>query len=59
MEEGLVHEGVALETLGDPAKTIEPSKAAFDHPTVAGKFPVGTRTVFEFPVIRARRNGML
>ncbi len=51
MEQGLVHEGVTFEALGDAAKAIEPGKEAFDHPAVTGKFPVGAGTVFEFSVI--------
>ncbi len=46
MEEGLVHEGVTLEALGDAAKAVQPGKKTFDHPAVAGKFPVGAGTVF-------------
>jgi hypothetical protein len=52
MEQSLVHEGITLETLGEAAKTIEPSEKAFDHPAVARKFPVGVGAVFEFSVIR-------
>jgi hypothetical protein len=51
VEQGLVHEGVTLKALGDAAKAIEPGKEAFHHPAVAGKFPVGVGTVFEFSVI--------
>jgi hypothetical protein len=51
MEESLVHEGVTLKALGDATKAVEPGKKALDHPTIAGKFPVGARTVFEFSVI--------
>ena len=57
MEQGLVHEGVTLEALGDTAKTVEPGKEAFDHPAVAGKFPVGMGTIFEFSVIRRSPQG--
>jgi len=51
VEQSLVHEGVTLEALGDAAKAVEPGKEPFNHPTVAGKFPMGVGTVFEFSVI--------
>jgi hypothetical protein len=51
MEEGLVHEGVTLETLGDAAKAVEPGKEPLHHPAIAGEFPVGVGTVLEFSVI--------
>ena len=51
MEQGLVHEGVTLETLGDSAKAIEPGEEPFHDPTVAGKLSVGVGAVFEFSVI--------
>ena len=57
MEESLIHEGVTLEALSDAAKTIEPGKEPFHHPTIAGKFPVGVGAVFEFSVIRRSSQG--
>jgi len=57
MEQGLVHEGVTLEALGDTAKTIEPGKEPLHHPAIAGEFPVGVGTVFEFSVIRRPPQG--
>jgi hypothetical protein len=53
VQESLVHEGVALKALGNAAKPVKPGKEALDHPTVAGKFPVGVRPVFEFSVMRS------
>jgi hypothetical protein len=50
VEQGLVHEGVTLEALGDATKTVEPGKEPLHHPAVAGKFPVRVRAVFEFSV---------
>jgi hypothetical protein len=52
MEEGLVHEGVTLEALGDATKAVEPGKEPFHHPTVAGEFLVGVGSVFEFSPVR-------
>ena len=57
MKESLIHEGVALEALGDAAKTVEPGKEPFHHPTIAGKFSMGARAVFEFSVIRRSPQG--
>jgi hypothetical protein len=57
MEQGLVHEGVTLEALGDAAKSIEPGKEPFHHPAVAGKFPVSVGSVFEVSVLRRSSQG--
>ena len=57
MEQSLIHKGVALEALGDAAKAIEPGKEPFDHPAIAGKFPMGVGTVFEFSLIGCSPQG--
>ena len=57
VKQGLVHEGVTLEALGDAAKAVEPGKEPFHHPTIAGRFPVGVGAVFEFSVIRRSPQG--
>ena len=57
MEKSLVHECVTLETLGEAAKAVEPGKEPFHDPTVAGKFPVGARSVFEFSLIGSATRG--
>jgi len=57
MEEGLVHEGVAFEALGNATKAIEPGKEPFHHPAVTGKLSVSVRTILEFSSIRSTPQG--
>jgi hypothetical protein len=52
VKQGLIHEGVTLEALGETTKAIEPGEEPFHDPTVGGKFLVGVGTVFEFSSIR-------
>ena len=53
MEQSLIHEGITFEALGDAAKTIEPGKEPFHHPTVAGELSMGVGTIFEFSSVRS------
>jgi hypothetical protein len=57
MEQGLVHEGVTLKTLGDTAKAVKPGKEPFNHPAIAGKLPVGMRAIFESSILRRSPQG--
>ncbi len=57
MEEGLVHEGVTLKTLGEAAKAVEPGKEPLDHPTIAREFAMGAGPVLEFAAVGSASQG--